>query len=136
LLDFTDQIFTVGFAAGGTGMPCRHAYWYLLTAFPLAGLAFWPNYLSQFATSPLEFHMHGITASLWLTLLVFQSWTIQNGQREMHRQTGVLSLGLFPLFLAGGASIFVGMAHRYAAHMPGACRASGSRAKRVAARPE
>jgi hypothetical protein len=96
LLDFTDQIFTVGFAAGGTGMPCRHAYWYLLTAFPLAGLAFWPNYLSQFATSPLEFHMHGITASLWLTLLVFQSWTIQNGQREMHRQTGVLSLGLFP----------------------------------------
>lgn len=98
-------------------MPYRHAHWYLLAVFPLAGLAFWPNYLSQFATSPPEFHMHGITASLWLTLLVFQSWTIQHGRREMHRQTGALSLGLFPLFLAGGASIFVGMAHRYVAQI-------------------
>lgn len=94
-------------------MPYRHAHWYLLAVFPLAGLAFWQSYLSQFATAPLEFHAHGVTASLWLTLLVAQSWTIQHKRRELHRQFGLASLALFPLFLAGGATIFVGMAQRF-----------------------
>jgi hypothetical protein len=62
----------------------------------------------------LEFHAHGITASLWLTLLIAQSWTIHHDRRNLHRQLGLLSLALFPLFLAGGATIFVGMAQRFA----------------------
>lgn len=95
-------------------MPYRHAHWYLLAVFPLAGLAFWQSYLAQLSIAPLEFHAHGITASLWLTLLVVQSWTIQHDRRDLHRQLGLGSLALFPLFLAGGATIFVGMAQRFA----------------------
>jgi hypothetical protein len=94
-------------------MPYRHAHRYLLAVFALAGLAFWQNYLSQFAAAPLEFHAHGITASLWLTLLTVQSWTIHRDRKELHRQLGLTSLALFPLFLAGGATIFVGMAQRF-----------------------
>jgi len=45
-------------------MPYRHAHWYLLSLFPLAALAFWFNYLSQLRTVPIEFHIHGITATL------------------------------------------------------------------------
>lgn len=94
-------------------MPYRHAHWYLLALFPLAALAFWPNYLSQIATAPAQFHMHGITATLWLSLLVVQSWTMQHGQRRLHRKLGLLSLLLFPLFLGGGVGIFLGMAQRF-----------------------
>jgi len=96
-------------------MPYRHAHWWILALFPVAGLAFWPGYLSVISTSPLSFHFHGITASLWLILLIIQSWSIQNGHRAFHRTNGLVSLALFPLFLAGGAGIFIGMAERYAA---------------------
>lgn len=96
-------------------MPFRHAHWWILAIFPLAALAFWPGYLSQFATSPASYHLHGITASAWLILLAIQSWSIQHGHRNFHRTNGLVSFALFPLFLAGGAAIFVGMAQRFIA---------------------
>lgn len=94
-------------------MPYRHAHWWILGLFPLIALAFWPNYLSILSTSPPSFHFHGITATLWLILLIAQSWSIHHGHRTFHKTNGLISLALFPLFLAGGASIFVGMAERY-----------------------
>lgn len=99
-------------------MPYRHAHWYLLALFPFAGLAFWQSYLSQLRASPAEFHIHGITATLWLILLVVQSWTMHVNQRALHRTVGTASLVLFPLFLMGGAGIFFGMADRYVAGVP------------------
>jgi len=96
-------------------MPFRHAHWWVLGLFPLAGLAFWRSYVSSLATAPASFHFHGITASLWLILLAMQSWSIQHGKRAFHRANGLISFGLFPLFLAGGAVIFIGMAQRHVA---------------------
>lgn len=96
-------------------MPYRHAHWYLLSLFPLSAVAFWPTYVSQLRTAAVEFHTHGITASLWIALLAFQSWSIHRGRRETHRSAGMLSLALFPLFLAGGVAIFIGMAKRFTA---------------------
>lgn len=95
-------------------MPYRYAHWYVLALFPLAALAFWPSYLTQFRTAGAEMHAHGITASLWVALLAFQSWTIHRGDRASHRAAGMLSVVIFPLFLAGGVAIFLGMAKRYA----------------------
>ena len=99
-------------------MPYRNAHWWLLSLFPFAGLAFWPTYLSQITTASMELHAHGITATLWLILMVAQSWTMRRDQRQTHRTIGSLSLVLFPLFMAGGASIFMGMADRYAMGLP------------------
>ena len=96
-------------------MPFRHAHWLVLGLFPLAGVAFWPNYLSQMGSAPPSFHFHGMTASLWLILLAIQSWSIHHGRRAFHKTNGLISFALFPLFLAGGAAIFVGMAQRFAA---------------------
>ena len=99
-------------------MPYRHAHWYIAALFPLILLAFWPSYLSQVRTAPPEFHAHGITATLWLLLLITQSWTIQHGQRQNHRTLGMTSLLLFPLFLMGGVGIFLGMADRFVSGSP------------------
>jgi hypothetical protein len=96
-------------------MPYRHAHWWILGLVPFIGLAFWQSYLSTFTTNPPSLHLHGVTASLWLTLLAVQSWSIHHGQRSFHKTNGLASLALFPLFLAGGATIFVGMAQRYVA---------------------
>ncbi|MDG2535025.1 hypothetical protein P6144_15300 [Sphingomonas sp. HITSZ_GF] len=94
-------------------MPYRHAHWFLLAIFPLAALAFWPGYLATIASAPLQMHAHGVTATLWLMLLVAQSWSIHSGRNPLHRMLGAASLVLFPLFLAGGSMIFLGMAERY-----------------------
>jgi hypothetical protein len=96
-------------------MPFRHAHWWVLSLFPLAGLAFWPGYISTFTSAPASYHFHGITASLWLILLAMQSWSIHGGKRAFHRQNGLVSFALFPLFLAGGSTIFIGMAQRHVA---------------------
>ena len=99
-------------------MPNRHAHWFVLALFPLIALAFWPSYLSQFSTAPAQFHVHGITATLWLLLLIAQSLTIHRSQRRIHRTLGMASLVLFPLFLMGGTGIFFGMADRFVAGEP------------------
>ena len=99
-------------------MPFRHAHWWVLAAFPLAFLAFWPDYLSVIGTSPWSYHLHGVTASMWLILLAIQSWSIQNGHHQFHKTNGLVSFALFPLFMAGGATIFHGMAERFVADSP------------------
>lgn len=99
-------------------MPNRRAHWFVLALFPLAALAFWPSYVSQLSSASLQFHAHGITATLWLMLLIAQSFTIHRRQRGVHRQLGLASLALFPLFLMGGTAIFFGMADRFVAGEP------------------
>lgn len=96
----------------GTHMPYRHAHWWILGLLPLIGIAFMPNYWSVFTTAPMGFHLHGMTALAWLLLLAWQSWSIHRGRRAAHRQSGRLSLILFPLFLAGGTGLFFGMAQK------------------------
>jgi len=99
-------------------MPNRQAHWYILILFPLAALAFWPSYVSQLTTASAQFHAHGVTATLWLTLLVAQSWTIHHSLHRTHRTLGLASLALFPLFLMGGVGIFFGMADRFVSGEP------------------
>lgn len=99
-------------------MPYRHAHWYLVGVLAFASLAFWPQYLSQISTAPAQYHLHGITATLWVLMLIGQSWTIHHDRRSLHRSMGTLSLLLFPLFLAGGSTIFLGMAQRYVEGSP------------------
>jgi hypothetical protein len=96
-------------------MPYRHAHWYLLLLFPLTGLAFWPGYFGKLASSPYAFHVHGVTASLWIVLLAFQSWSIHRRRNALHRSGGLASLALFPLFIAGGLLVIQTMAVKFAA---------------------
>jgi hypothetical protein len=96
-------------------MPYRHAHWYLLLLFPLTGLAFWPGYFGKLAASPYAFHVHGVTASLWILLLAFQSWSIHRRRNALHRSAGLGSLALFPLFIAGGLLVIQTMAVKFAA---------------------
>lgn len=96
-------------------MPYRRAHYWLLLLFPLAGLAFWPAYFADLRGAPWAFHLHGATASLWLALLAFQSWSIHRRRNPLHRAVGLWSLALFPLFTAGGMLVIRTMAGKFAA---------------------
>lgn len=98
-------------------MPYRHAHWYLLSLFPLAWLAFWPNYLSIFAASPVAFHVHGITASLWIALVAAQNWSIHHRRNALHRTVGIASLALFPVFVTGGLLVIHSISGKFGARV-------------------
>lgn len=95
-------------------MPYRHAHWYLLALFPLLGLGFWPGYFSVFSTSSAPLHAHAAAGTLWIGMLAGQTWLIQNGRSDVHRQVGIASLGIFPFFLAASAAVSVLMAQQFA----------------------
>jgi len=96
-------------------MPYRHAYLYILALIPFIGLAFWPNFFSVFTTAPLSLHIHGLTATLWIGLLIHQSWTIHHGHNGLHRLGGSFSLLLFPAFMMGGFMVLQTMGQATAA---------------------
>lgn len=82
-------------------MPYRSApYWVAgVIAVILAG--FWPSYWSTFGTSRWQFHLHGVFSSLWVLMVLFQSWAVQKNQLPLHRTVGTTSLLLFPLLIGG-----------------------------------
>ncbi|HWN70438.1 MAG TPA: hypothetical protein VNM90_22515 [Haliangium sp.] len=50
---------------------------YFAALLVLAPLAFWPGYLSKpFETSNVHTHLHAITATLWLLMLIVQPLAI------------------------------------------------------------
>ena len=94
-------------------MPYRHAHYFLLLLIPLKGLAFWRGYFSDLAGASYAFHFHGITATLWILLLAFQSWSIHHRQNSLHRAIGYTSFGLLPLFTVGGLLVLQTMAVKF-----------------------
>lgn len=82
-------------------MPYPRAHYYVSALLVFVLLAFWPTFFSDLGTPPLAFRVHGITATLWVLLLIAQSWVIHNKRASLHRQMGKLALILFPLFLMG-----------------------------------
>lgn len=71
----------------------------------LTPIAFWPGYFGKFGSSPWQFHLHGITATLWILAVGFQSWSIHARRRDLHRAGGLATLTMFPLFLAGAGGV-------------------------------
>ena len=93
-------------------MPYPRAHLYLLILVPLVGLAFWPGYFARLGETPWAIHLHGITAMLWILMLISQAWAIHSGRRALHRATGRASVMLVPVFLAGGFLVLQTMSQR------------------------
>lgn len=96
-------------------MPYPHAHWVLLALVPAIGVAFWPGYFSRLGEASLAHHVHGLTGSAWILLLMLQSWAIHNRRFALHRAAGHSSLLLFSLFLVGGLMALHAMATGFAA---------------------
>lgn len=82
-------------------MPYRQGHWYvgLVLAVILAG--FWASYWSPIGHVPIAFHVHALSSSAWLLLLIVQSLAIQRRANGLHRQLGLASFALFPLLMLG-----------------------------------
>ena len=86
-------------------MPYRHAPYYVLAVIAVIAAGFWPTYFAKWGEAPWQFHAHGIAASIWVTMVLIQSWTAHHKQFGVHCAVGKSSLLLFPFLIGGLAGI-------------------------------
>src|SRR5215207_376363 len=89
----------------GVPTPYRNAPYYVLVCIAVIIAGFWPSYFAAEGVVPWQFHAHGIAASIWVLMVLAQSWTVHKAQLPIHRAVGKLSLILFPFLIGGLAAI-------------------------------
>ena len=87
-------------------MPYRTAPYYMLAVIAVIAAGFWPSYFAIWSNVPWQFHAHGVAASIWVLMVLFQSWAVHKEQLPLHRAVGTSSLILFP-FLIGGLTAII-----------------------------
>jgi uncharacterized membrane protein YozB (DUF420 family) len=80
----------------------KQAVYYFVAVLVIAVIGFYPSYFGDLANVDLVHHFHGITATLWMLMLILQSWLMRTGKVQAHRMVGRSSLILVPLFLLSG----------------------------------
>jgi len=96
-------------------MPYRNAPYYVLFVLAVIAVGFWPSYFAKWTEVPWQFHAHGIAATLWVSMVLFQSIAVHKDQFPIHRAVGKASLFLFPFLIAGFAGIIDVTAKGYVA---------------------
>lgn len=96
-------------------MPYRHAHYYVLVVMAVIVAGFWPSYFAAWGSVPWQFHAHGIAASIWVAMVLGQSWIAHHGRLPLHRAVGTSSLLLFPFLIGGLAAIIDVTAKGYVA---------------------
>ena len=86
-------------------MPYRNAPYYVLACIAVIVAGFWPSYFAAKEAVPWQFHAHGVAASIWVLMVLVQSWTVHKEQLPIHRAVGKSSLILFPFLIGGLAAI-------------------------------
>jgi len=86
-------------------MPYRNAPYYMLAVIAVIVAGFWPSYFAAAEAVPWQFHAHGVAASIWVLMVLFQSWAVHKEQLPAHRIVGKSSLILFPFLIGGLAAI-------------------------------
>lgn len=86
-------------------MPYRNAPYYILACIAVIGIGFWQTYFAKWVAVPWQFHAHGVAASLWVLMVLLQSWAVHKDQLPIHRAVGKSSLILFPFLIGGLAAI-------------------------------
>ena len=87
--------FSGGIAAVTNSPEALH----IVAAFGIAVIAFWPSYLSRPFTADRYTHVHAITATLWMLMLVAQPLAIRTKRLTLHRRLGRSSYALAPVVL-------------------------------------
>lgn len=93
--------------SGSARYPRAPLYFGVLLLVAVAG--FYPSYFGRLRSADAVHHAHGIAATLWMLLLIAQSWLIGRGRRRAHRILGWSSLLLVPLFLLSGFGVIHAM---------------------------
>jgi hypothetical protein len=96
-------------------MPYPQANYFVGLTLLVIVVGFWGSYFTEIGDVPTAFHIHAITATSWVMLLMLQVWSIHSRRNDFHKLVGKLSFALFPLLMVGFVSIINFSATSFAA---------------------
>ena len=80
----------------------KYAHLYLTLGLIIVLVGFSKTYFSKLGEFSFYHHLHGVSATLWMILLIIQPYLYQKGKLKTHRLLGWTSLILVPLIIIGG----------------------------------
>ena len=80
----------------------KNAYLYLALGLVIVVIGFTPSYFSRLSELSSPYHIHGISATLWMILLIIQPYLYKKGKLKLHKILGWSSLVLVPMIIIGG----------------------------------
>lgn len=87
------------------------AWMALALATMMAG--FWPSFFARLDETDLPHLVHGVTATLWMTIAVLQAWLIRRRAVGTHRKLGRWLLVLPPIIVVSGLQMIGVMLTHY-----------------------
>lgn len=92
----------------------RQYHFYFALAFVATVISFWPSFFSKLPSTDAAHIVHGLTATLWMTMPILQSWLITRQKFDLHRKIGWgILLLLAPALVISGLHMVRLMIIRY-----------------------
>ena len=95
-------------------MPYKYGHYFVGFVLLVTVTGFWASYFTMIGNVPLAFHVHAVTATSWLLLLLVQSLAIHRRKNAVHKTLGKASFAMFPLLIVGFVMIINVSAARFA----------------------
>ncbi len=96
-----------------------NAYIFLAISLVIIAVGFSQSYFAKLDEMEFPYHLHAVSASLWMILLITQPYLYKKGKMKLHRKLGWISLILIPLIVIGGVIMIRSMIHGQAYYPPG-----------------
>lgn len=77
----------------------RHSHWYFTAALAAIVAGFWPSFFRPLGAGDLAHSVHGVTATLWVVVLIVQSVLMSRGLVTWHRRVARWALLLLPVLV-------------------------------------
>lgn len=90
----------------------KHPWPLFVAALLLAVVGFWPSFFAKLAETPAPHHVHGWSATAWMSLPLIQYALMRGRQRAMHRRVGYAAVVLAALVATSGVYVVWMMAYR------------------------
>ena len=87
----------------------RNAHWYFLAALAAIVAGFWPSFFRPLGAGDAGHTLHGVTATLWVVLLVVQSWLMSRGYVAWHRRVSRLAFVVLPVLIVSALHMVAAM---------------------------
>jgi len=87
----------------------KRAHLYFGLAFAVTLLGFWPSFFQNPAQNDVGHAIHGALATIWMLMLIAQSWLITHGQVAWHRRIGRASYAICPAMVLSMAPMIRAM---------------------------
>lgn len=82
-----------------------NAYLFLSLGLLTIAIGFFPSYFSRLGETDPAYHFHGITATLWMLILIVQPLLYRLGYLKTHRIVGRIAIGIALLVILGGLNM-------------------------------